>query len=144
MQPAHTNTATAESDAPQAIRRRLSSVLLSLLLLAIGICLVAAAAHAWAAPSSDCNNEIGQCIRGRQRLAIESIAFLYTLAGLGTVGVAVGIGLAPKITTTRIVLTVLSALLVLIFFIVDPVGHLNNSFTGWLAAVSHHSTALAG
>jgi hypothetical protein len=116
------------------MRGRLPSILLSLLLLAIGICLVVAAAHAWAAPSSDCDNEIGQCIRGRQRVALETIALLYTIAGLGTVGVGVAAGLAAEITVTQIVLTALGALLVLIFFVVDPVGHLNNSFTGWLAA----------
>jgi uncharacterized membrane protein YphA (DoxX/SURF4 family) len=125
------------------IRRRLPSALLSLLALAIGILLVAAAVHGWAAPSGDCNNEIGQCIRGRQRIAIEGIALIYTIAGLGMVGVGVGVatGLASKITTIQIVLTALGALLILAFFVIDPVGHLNNSFTGWLAAAPPHATA---
>jgi uncharacterized membrane protein YphA (DoxX/SURF4 family) len=98
------------TDASRAMRRRLPPVVLSLLLFAIGICLVVAAVHAWSTPSGDCNNEIGQCIRERQRIVIESIALLYTIAGTGTVGVAVATGLAPKITTTQIVLTALGAL----------------------------------
>lgn len=120
---------------PPVIRQRLPSIVLAALLLACAAYLATAAVHGWTAPSDDCNNELGECIRTRQRAAITGIALLCTGAAVWSAWVACGVLVRARVGRRQLAAVVVGAALVVTLLLADPVRHLNTSFGGWLAAV---------
>lgn len=115
--------------------RRLPSILLSVLLLGIAAYLAVAAVDAWTAIS--CTDVVGTCLRQRQKFAIHGIALAYTGASLWLAWCAIAAIRRTEIAVVHVAAATVGAWLAVVYFGVDPVEHLNNSLTGWLAAAPH-------
>ena len=108
------------------------------LAVAIAALLVAAGFARMAFPAfglmfaNDCDNMAGECLRQRQGLAIQLIAALCVAAAAGLGWMAwrtIAHGMPRRVTAVLAVGVCMLAVLVL----VDPVGHLDNRWSGWLA-----------
>jgi hypothetical protein len=83
---------------------------------------------------SDCHNMAGGCIRVRQELAMRLVVFACVAgAALCAWNAASAAGRRRRPAWRRGVLLI-SATLLLVISIADPIGHLNNRFSGWLAS----------
>jgi len=118
------------------MRGRLPSLLLAVVLVAVAACLAMAAVHAWSAPASDCDNMAGQCLRGRQYDAINGIGLLCACVALWALWSAFATLHRRRIAILPVAVGVLGASLAVAYVAVDPIGHLNHGYTGWLAGVT--------
>lgn len=85
--------------------------------------------------ASDCNNLAGGCLRARQELAMGLVMFpCVAAAALCAWNVAVA-GNGRRAAWRRGVLLIGTTLLVVVW-VADPIGHLDNRFGGWLASAT--------
>jgi hypothetical protein len=98
---------------------------------AVSLALLALKAHSTS--PGDCDNIAGTCLRHRQQLALGLLFGLYSTAA----GVCLWIGTraARGATTPTSHIALLSAgiALVVAAALLDPAGHLDNRYHGWLA-----------
>jgi hypothetical protein len=81
---------------------------------------------------TDCDNVAGTCLRQRQQLAIGLLAGLYAIAATACVWIA---SRAARGNATRAIHKAgLSASIALVAAaaLIDPAGHLDNRYHGWL------------
>jgi hypothetical protein len=81
---------------------------------------------------ADCDNVAGTCLRQRQQLAIVLLAGLYATAAMACAWIG---SRAVRGNATRTIhITVLSASIALVVAaaLIDPAGHLDNRYHGWL------------
>jgi hypothetical protein len=111
-------------------------ILVAVLLLAIAVCLAVAAVRGWTAVGRvDCDNEMNECLRRRQKLAIDGIALLCTGIAAWAIWSAVSVLRRGRVTARVVVIAGAGAAVALAFFAVDPVARIDDSVSGWLAAV---------
>ena len=115
------------------MRPRPSTIVLSVLLVAVTGALALAAARAWTAPHDPCNNEIGECINGHQLYAIEGISIVCWLAAFWTAWSAIAVVRRMEARSVHVVAAVIATVLALTVLIVDPASHLNH-YSGWLTS----------
>jgi hypothetical protein len=116
-------------------RRRLSSLLLAVLLLAVAAALVEAAAPGWSIMQRPgCDNMLGQCLRERQKLAIEGIFYLCWALAAWAVWSAIELLWRGQVAGRHVATAAIGAAVAVACFAVDPMPHLDNSYKGWLAA----------
>ena len=85
---------------------------------------------------SDCDNMAGGCIRVRQELAMGLVMFVCVAAAALCAWDAASAADKSRRPTWRHGVLLVSATLLLVIWIADPIGHLNNRFSGWLASVT--------
>jgi hypothetical protein len=116
-------------------RRLLLVLLVAVLLLAVAASLVVATEPGWSIMQRPgCDNMLGQCLRERQKLAIDGIFALCWALAVWAVWSA-GIVLWRREVGRRSVATaVAGAMVAVVCLATDPMRHLDNSYVGWLAA----------
>jgi len=104
---------------------------------AVAVLLLAQAVPFWRKLNeSDCDNLAGGCIRVRQELAMGLVMLAcVAAAALCAWNAASAVGKSRRPTWRHGVLLV-SVTLLLVIWIADPIGHLNNRFNGWLASAT--------
>lgn len=116
-------------------RRLLLSLLVAVLLLAVAASLVAAAAPGWSIMRRPgCDNLLGQCLRERQKLAIDGIFVLCWALAAWAVWSAAIVLWHRKVARRHVAVAVAGAAVALACLATDPMRHLDNSYSGWLAA----------
>ncbi len=109
--------------------RRVAIALVS----AVGaVSLVVLAVSALGTVPSDCDNVAGTCLRQRQQLALGLSAGLYAAAAAACAWIGSCAARGRAIRTSHIVLLTASIVLVIGAALIDPTGHLDNRYHGWL------------
>jgi hypothetical protein len=94
---------------------------------------VAACIAIFGQDTNQCDNFAGTCLRDRQRLAIFVIQFAAPVAaGVALLGLVLAAG-RRRLAPLLVVAILAGAVFSVGVLVADPVSHLNNSRTGWLA-----------
>lgn len=116
-------------------RRLLLSLLVVAMLLAVAASLVVAAEPGWSIMRRPgCDNLLGQCLRERQKLAIDGIFFLCWALAACAVWSAGIVLWRREVTRRSVAVAMACAVVALVCLTTDPMRHLDNRYTGWLAA----------
>ena len=80
----------------------------------------------------ECDNMAGECLRGRQAFAIQLIGALCAAAAAGLVWMAWRT-IARTMPRWMAAVLVVGLCVLAVLVVVDPAGHLDDRYTGWLA-----------
>lgn len=86
------------------------------------------------AASGDCNNVTGRCIRMRQELGMALTASLCVAAAALCLWSAAAASLSASRRWRPRAVLLAGAILLVVVWLVDPLGHLDNRFHGWLSS----------
>ncbi len=124
--------ALAEEAYDREMRVRRLGLVAVALVTTVGLVWLAATAVDAGVVGNDCNNIAGTCVRGRQRLVLDTIGVICAVGAAGCVWVAATIRPAT-IRDKRGVVLVASLVLVCAIAAINPVAHLDNRRSGWLS-----------
>jgi succinate dehydrogenase/fumarate reductase cytochrome b subunit len=79
-----------------------------------------------------CDNMAGTCLRQRQELALGLFAAVYSIGAVCGVWIAVRAAQGGPPRARHLALLVVSITVVIVALLVDPAGHLDNRYDGWL------------
>ena len=97
---------------------------------AVALVLLALTAHSTS--PGDCDNIAGTCLRQRQQLALGLLFVLYSTAAAVCCWIGIRAARGGSTPTSHIVLLSASISLVVAAALLDPAGHLDNRYHGWL------------
>jgi hypothetical protein len=81
---------------------------------------------------ADCDNIAGTCLRQRQQLALGLLAAVYSVGAASGVWIAVGTTRGRPIRARNLALLAAIVTVLLVAVLLDPAGHLDNRYDGWL------------
>jgi len=116
-------------------RRDVRSGAFAGLLLVVGLTLVVLAVDTPMITNADCDNLKGECLRGRQLAALSAILAVYVVVAIWAVAAAVAIVRRRAISAANLCAAGFGVVVIAATLAIDPVGHLDNRSTGWLAAI---------